>query len=88
MDVVGHNTGHVTHRWEGHCGCGQTGHVTGGRVTVDTVGGDAGHAMTYTQKKFSSHYIPAALLINTQCNYHISCMIDVTCMCNVCTYVQ
>ena len=33
MDVVGHNTGHVTHRWEGHRGCGQTGHVTGGRVT-------------------------------------------------------
>ena len=62
MDVVGHNTGHVTHRWEGHCGCGQTGHVTGGRVTVDTVGGGAGHAMTYTQKKlvhtiFRLHYL-------------------------------
>ena len=43
-----------------------------------------GHVMTCTHD--SSHYIPAALLINTQC--YITCMIDVTCMCNVCTYVQ
>ena len=28
MGVVGHILGHVTHRWEGHCGHGQTGHVT------------------------------------------------------------
>ena len=53
---------------------------------MDIVERGTGHVMTCTHN--SSHYIPAALLINTQCNYHISCMIDVTCMCNVCTYVH
>jgi len=86
VGVVGHRLGHVTHRWEGHCGHGQTGHVTHRRVTVGMVERGTGHVMTCTHD--SSHYIPAALLINTQCNYHITCMIDVTCMCNVCTYVQ
>ena len=44
MGVVGHRLGHVTHRWEGHCGHGQTGHVTHRWVvTVDIVERGTGH---------------------------------------------